>query len=243
MYNDYLSFDIELYSELPEGNFDMKSLIPSVAAIATNYEDIEYFENDPYMSIDTANQLVDKMLQFDKEGYKLLTWNGCSFDLNLLSQYSGRVEDCGRLALNHYDMMLLVVCNKGYPLSLDKALLGANIQGKLHNVILNDKSLFSEMTGRSAPILWRNKEFSAVKEYLRVDVEAPLKLARHIEYTKCIKWISNTGKNMNCFTDMLTVKECLSLPKIDTSWMKDPKAREDFYSWIPKIVLQSEGIL
>ena len=117
---------------------------------------------------------------------------------------------------------------------------GANIESKLHNVTLNDKTNFAQMDGSKAPLLYRNKEFSAVREYLRVDVEQPLKLAYHIENTGYIRWTSNSGKPNSLKTEMLTVKEALKLPLPDVSWMKAVKPREDFYSWIPKDVLEKE---
>src|SRR5258706_3075981 len=218
--NQYVSYDIELFEQMEDGNNDLSKLIPSTAALCTNYEDITYYDNDPHMTKETANKLVDTMLEWHRKEYKVLTWNGLSFDLQLLGLYADRIEDCGRIALNHYDMMFLVVAHKGFFLGLDKALVGANIQGKLHDVVLNDNSTFSQMEGSKAPMLWKNKEFSAVREYLRVDVESPLKLAYYIEKEKQIKWTSNAGKINRCFTDMLTVKECLKLPLPDTSWQK-----------------------
>jgi hypothetical protein len=206
-------------------------------------EDEEFYEDNPLMTVETAKKLVIRMMTKYNEGYIPFTWNGASFDWNLLAQYSGMVEECGRLCLNHVDGMFLVVAHKGFMLGLDKALVGANIQGKLHNVQLNDGTTLSNMDGSRAPELWQNKEFSAVKDYLRVDIQAPLKLAYHIENTKTIRWTSNSGKINKVFTDMLTVKEALKLPLPDTSWMQSVKPREDFYSWVPESVLKSEGVI
>lgn len=242
--DNFLSFDIEITNELPEGeDQDLSLIIPSTAAICTDYIDCKYFDNDPHMTVETANKLVDEMLQYQRDDYKVLTWNGLSFDLQLLGLYSGRIDDCARIALNHVDMMFLVVCQKGFWLGLDKALQGAKIEGKLHSVTLNDGKEYNQMSGKSAPILWRNKEFSAVRTYLRVDIEQPLKLARYIEETGYIRWIANSGKLNLLKTDLFTVKEALKLPLVDTSWMKSPKPREHFYKWIPEHILKEEGIL
>lgn len=240
---EYVSYDIELFDDLPEGDVDLKLLKPSVAAICTNYEDCKFFDDDPMMNVATANKLVDEMLEYQSKGYNILTWNGLSFDLQLLGHYASRLDDCGRIALSHVDMMFLVVCHKGFFLGLDKALKGANIESKRHTVELNDRTVFSEMNGSKAPLLWRNKEFSAVREYLKVDVEQPLKLARHIENTGQIRWTSNSGKANSLRTEMLTVKEALKLPLPNTSWMSDPKPREEFYNWIPMEILKSEGVI
>ena len=111
---DFVSFDIELFDDLPEENPDLKLIRPSVAAICTNYEDCKFFGDDPLMSVATANTLVDEMLEYQNNGYNILTWNGLSFDLQLLGYYANRLEDCGRIALSHVDMMFLVVCHKGF---------------------------------------------------------------------------------------------------------------------------------
>lgn len=239
---DYVSYDIELFDDLPEGSPDLKTIKPSVAALCTNYEDCRFFGDDPYMQKSTAQKLVEVMLDYLDNGYVPLGWNSLSFDFQLLGHHSGLLEQCGKLALNSVDMMFLVVCHKGFFLGLDKALKGANIESKLHTVTLNDNTTFSSMGGEKAPMLWRSKEFSAVRDYLKVDVEQPLKLARHIENTGYIRWTSNSGKPNSLKTEMLTVKEALKLPVPDTSWMKDVKKREDFYSWIPTDILTEELI-
>ena len=239
---EYLSYDIELFDDLPEGDADLKLIKPSVAAICTNYEDCKFFGDDPYMQKSTAQKLVEVMMDYLDNGYVPLGWNTLSFDFQLLGHHSGLLEQCGKLALNSVDMMFLVVCHKGFFLSLDKALKGASIESKLHSVELNDRTVFSEMNGAKAPLLWRNKEFSAIREYLKVDVEQPLKLARHIENTGYIRWTSNSGKVNSLKTDMLTVKEALKLPLPNISWMSEPKPREEFYNWVPENILKLEGV-
>lgn len=238
----YLSYDIEIYNDMKDGQ-DLSTITPSVAAFCTTPDDVAYFEGDPCMSKETAQRLVKEMQQKVENGFTIFTWNGLSFDFHLLGLYSEMIEECGRLALNHVDGMFLVVCHKGFPLSLDKALVGANIETKLHNVELNDHTNFSQMDGSKAPVLWRQKEFSAVKEYLRYDVIQPLKFANYLEKEKYIRWISNSGKKNFLKTDMLTVKEALKLPEPDTSWMSDPKPRSEFYKWIPEKILREEGVL
>ncbi len=242
---EYFSFDIEINDEFPEGENrpDLSLIKPSTAAYCTNYDDCKFFDDEPYMSKATAQRLVESMMDMLDNGLVPLGWNTTSFDFQLLGHYSGLLEQCGKLALCGVDMMYLVICHKGYMLSLEKALIGANIETKLHNVTLNDGTNLAGMSGAKAPELWRNKEFSAVRDYLRVDVEQPLKLGYHIEKTKTIRWTSNSGKLNSFRTDMLTVKNAFHLPPVDTSWMKDPKNRMDFIDWIPKNILESEGIV
>jgi hypothetical protein len=239
----YLSFDIELLDDMLEGENDLSKLTPSVGAFCTDYENIHYYEDDPHMTRGTAQKLVVDMEKKVEEGHTIFTWNGTSFDFQLLGLYSGLVEKCGKLALNAVDGMFLVVAQKGFFLGLDTVLKGANIEGKLHQVTLNDGSVLKEMSGKSAPLLWRNKEFYAVKKYLKYDVTQPLKLAYHLERTETINWIAKSGRPNTLRTKMLTVKDAMKLPEPDTSWMKDPKPRMDFVKWIPEEVLKNEGVI
>ena len=181
---EFLSYDIEIYDEFENGKqSDLLNIRPSVAAFCTDVENVYYYEDSPYMSKETAKRLVFDLIEKTKDGFTLFTWNGTNFDLKLLGLYSGMIEECGKLALNHVDGMFLVVSQKGHYLSLDKALFGARLETKLHEVELNNKQVSSEMNGSKAPALWRAGEYSAVKEYLKYDVIQPLKLANHIQST------------------------------------------------------------
>lgn len=244
-FKEFVSYDVEIYNDAPEdGNFDLKTFIPSVGAITTSVleDKVTFYYDEPYMSKGTAKKLVQHLWDLQMDGFVVFGWNTLSFDLQLLALYSGEIEKCSRIALNHVDGMFLVVAHKGYFLGLDKALVGAKIQSKLHQVTLNDQTVFADMDGSKAPLLWRNGEFSAVKDYLTYDVIQPLKLAYHIQKTREIVWTSNSGKPQRLVTDMLTVKEALKLPYPNTSWMKDPKPRWEFYNWIPEEILIDEGV-
>ena len=114
-----LSYDIEIYNNFPENEeVDLHKIIPSVAAIGTNESDVQFFYDDPYMSIETSKKLVNTMIDYYKRGFIPWGWNICGFDLKLLGYYSGMVEECAELALNGIDGMLLITFNKGYFCSL-----------------------------------------------------------------------------------------------------------------------------
>lgn len=243
-YREFISYDIEIVEDLPEReNVELSKFTPSIAAFCTDYENIFYYEDVPHMSKNTACKLVIDLQKKVSEGFTLFTWNGTNFDLQLLALYSGMIEECGRLALNHVDGMFLVVAQKGFYLGLDKALIGAKMETKLHQVQLNDKSTFGDMNGSKAPSLWRMGEYQAVRDYLRYDVVQPLKLANHIQSTGYIRWTSNSGKANSLKTKILTVKECVKLPLPDTSWMSSSPKREEFISWIPESILKEEGVI
>jgi hypothetical protein len=235
---NYLSYDIEIYNDLPDDwNKDFSQLIPSTAAICTCPEDVTFFCDEPYMTKETSQRLVLEMMDWYKKGFVPFTWNGLSFDFPLLASYSGMIEECAILALHHVDAMFLVVCHKGYNLGLDAALIGAGLETKTHTVTLNDKTVFSDMSGSKAPELWRMGEFDAVNTYLKGDVVQPLKLAVAIETRKGIRWTSKTGRPQFLATKLMPVIDALKLPHPNTSWMSDPKERKDYYSWIHREIV------
>ena len=237
----YLSYDIELFNDLPEGvSADVRTLVPSIAAIGTGEDDINFFHDKHEMERETAARLVWIMLECVKDGFTLFTWNGLKFDFPLLGYYSGMVDECARLALDSVDGMFLVVAQKGFMLGLDAALKGAGLETKKHRVVLNDGSVIGDMDGSKAPAMWRAGEQDAVKEYLTGDVVQPLKLIDAIQANDGIRWTSKSGRPQYLQTGLLTVRECLKLPMPDTSWMQYSVPRGDFYKWIPKSILLEE---
>lgn len=242
-----LSYDVEIFNEIPEGtnNPDLATLIPSTAALAIDYdfENVEYFYDDPHMTVETARRLVEKMIKYSEDGYHVYGWNILGFDMPLIAYYSGMLKEVSELSMNAIDPMFLVHCNKGYYLGLDSVLMGCGLETKIHEVKLNDGSMLKEMSGKKAPILWRGREFSAVNEYLGGDVVQPLKLGEYIETNKKMKWTSKAGKPQYVFTDLITTRDAIKLPTVDQSWMSNPKPRSDYYMWMDKSVLSKEGII
>jgi hypothetical protein len=237
----FLSYDIEIQNELYDETgkeLGLEEVIPSIAAYCLDDLRVQYFYDDPYMSKETAKKLVFEMMTHYRNGIIPLTWNGTAFDFPLLGLYSGEVEACAELALNHIDMMLIVTFNKGYYLGLDTALKGMGVETKTHIVTLSDSSILDSMSGQKAPMLWRNHEYEAVKTYLAGDVIQPIKLAQAIQNQGRIFWFSKTGKPQSLYTKLMTVKECFSLPLPDTSWMSEPPTRSGFVDWIPIEILR-----
>jgi hypothetical protein len=240
----FLSYDIEIENELYDETgkeVGLENIIPSIAAYCLDDFNVKYFYDEPYMSKETAKKLVFEMMDHYKNGIVPLTWNGLSFDFQLLGLYSGEIEACAKLALMHVDMMFIVTCTKGYYLGLDTALKGMNIESKVHTVKLNDGTVLENtMSGKIAPELWRKGEYEAVKTYLAGDVIQPIKLAQAIEKQGRIFWFSKTGKPQSFYTKLMTVKECFKLPAPDVSWMTNPPARMGFVDWIPSEILKNE---
>ena len=240
------SFDIEIYNDIEEGKNPLpQELIPSVAAYCTDIdiENVQYFYDTPYMTKETAKKLCNNLLEIDKDGYKIFGWNILSFDFPVLAFYADMVEEMGSLALRSIDPMFTLHAIKGHFLSLDSALVGANLETKLHEVTLRDGTTMFSMSGAKAPEMWRNGETKAVMDYLAYDVIQPYKLAGSIVQNGGIKWTSKTGKPSSVRMGLTDVKTCIFYPEVDQSWMTNPKKREEFYSWIPEEVLRKEGVV
>ncbi|MGA9533929.1 MAG: ribonuclease H-like domain-containing protein [Anaerolineales bacterium] len=231
------AFDLEIAAQIPDGVDDWSAYEPlgiSCAAVALgDVAPVKFWSGVPRMTREDCQQLVWDLIQLEEDGYTLVTWNGCGFDFRVLAQESGMVEECGRLAFGHVDLMLVVTFTKGWYLSLQKALEGAGLSGKLKHVALSDGSAIDEMNGAQAPGLWAAGEHEAVLAYLEQDVVQLLALAEQVAARGEIRWTSNKGNLQRVpLSRLLTVQECFRIPEPDTSWMTDPPTREQFVAWI-----------
>ena len=225
----YLAFDLEISNPIPDGAVDIKHFRPlgiSCAATLTSSNELKlwYGENEQTgianrTPVEKLNALVAYMLERESEGYKIVTWNGLGFDFDILFEETGGNADCKNLACRHYDMMFHIFCEKGYPLSLDKAARGMKLAGKTEG-----------MDGSLVPQLWKDGQFTKVLEYLTQDVQTTLDLASACETRHRLEWFSNTGRlqHLALPKGWLSVNEALNLPEPDTSWMSDPWTRSKF---------------
>lgn len=233
----FAAFDLEIAKIIPENVTELLAHSPlgvSCAGLAVeDKEEPVFWQGYPQLTQAECQKLVRDLIEYVAAGYTLLTWNGCNFDFRVLAQESGLYEECGQLALNHVDLMLFVTFSKGWLLGLDKALSGAGISGKIKEVTLSNGESVA-MKGALAPGLWAKREFNAVLTYLGMDVTQTLKLAKAVQVSHAIRWLSSTGKSQSVsVVRLLTVKECFDIPEPDTSWMSHPPRRETFVDWIP----------
>lgn len=176
----------------------------------------------PDMNSENCFNMVSYLAGLVDDGYTILTWNGLGFDFDILSQESGCIETCRRLALNHIDMMFHFFCSKGHPLGLDTAAKGMGFPGKPEG-----------MDGAKAPKLWAEGQYHKVLDYVSQDVKNTLEVAQAVDAAGCLSWTSKAGRPNSWLCDgWLTVKEAMALPLPDTSWMDAPWPREQFYEWL-----------
>ena len=243
----FAAFDLEITKILPENTYNLMDYAPlgiscAAAALSDRDEPI-IWQGAPGMDEAQCQAMVAELGELAAAGYQLVTWNGCAFDFQVLAQESGMVGECGALALNHFDLMLLATFTKGYFLGLDKVLQGAGIKGKVKQVQLKDGSMMRDMGGGKAPELWAQGEHEAVLTYLRGDVQGLLELVEVVQRKKRMNWRSNRGNPQNIHVPkLLTVKECFGIPEPDVSWMSDPPRRKQFVDWIPNWERQVFGV-
>lgn len=234
MTNRYIAFDIETSKVMATGETDWKAQRPlGISCAATLMSDRDepklWYSCDPVtgqplpsMTVKDVQDLIFYLRLSVKTGYKILTWNGLSFDFDVLAEESISMADlCVELALNHIDMMFHVFALRGHYLGLDKAAKGMGLIGKLNGV-----------TGIEAPIMWSQGQHQQVLRYVGQDAKTTLELAQTVERVGRIQWISAKGRlNVVDIPQWLIVNECLNLPKPDTSWMDSPPTREQLMAW------------
>jgi len=177
----------------------------------------------PQMAKEDVATFVTYLEEQAGQGFVPLTWNGLSFDFEVLGEESGRERACRELAADHVDMMFHFFCEKGFFVSLDKVAAGMGISGKTKG-----------MSGKQAPRLWAEGKYDAVLEYVSQDVRATMDVALAAERQRGISWITQRGKasRLNLPSGWMTVEQAKALPLPDTSWMPDPVDRESFLKWL-----------
>ncbi len=238
------SFDLEIFKELPgEAIQNWKAYTPlgiTLCGFGQDFNVTPIFNAKPQqkMEVHELDEIVDSMLSMQQDGVKFVTWNGTSFDFQVLAIETGRYSDCANLARNHCDMMLIAVWGKGWMVGLDRALRAHKLPEKLKTVRLNDGSTFEAMDGGHVPRLWAAGEISACTEYFKQDLQCEFMLARTIEENKKLLFFNRAGdmKHIINVPALFTVEEIMNgamgqFP--DTSWQTNPIRPEQFTDWMP----------
>lgn len=230
----YLAFDLEIAALLPEGCTDWKEYRPlGITCAAMAWQDGDEIKTQTYcsegensfaprMTVTDCKALVHQLNRAVHKGFTILTWNGLSFDFDVLAEESGMHSDCVYLAQNHVDMMFQVFCEKGFPLALNTAAQGMKVQGKTEG-----------MSGAQAPQMWAEGGYQEVLDYCAQDVKCTLELALAVEKYRRLTWIAKSGRrNLLSVPQWLTVAEALQIPEPDNSWMSNPWPRSRFTEWM-----------
>ena len=234
MARKFLAFDIETAKDVPGPDFNWKPHRPlGITCIASQATDDK--EPRVWLSRKDDGTPAARMTQADvadfvqflstsaADGCVPLSWNGLSFDFDILAEESGLLDECQTLARNHIDMMFHVVCQKGFPVSLKNAAAGLNVAGKLAGV-----------EGIAVPSMWASGQFDLVCEYVAQDVCTTLAVALKSESQRSFAWLTRKGtiSTMPLTKGWLSVDAAARLPLPDTSWMPNPISRNEFMSWL-----------
>lgn len=239
------SFDLEIAKIVEGTDWQAKRPLGISCAMAMTNEPLPndeggdpwllMWKGTPQLSTDGAAQIVRGLQWLVERGFTLVTVNGLGFDFAVLGEESGMVAECADLALNHHcDMMLMSLCQFGWPIGLDALADGAGVQGKLHNVTLKDGSQIDDMSGAKAPEMWAAGEHEAVLAYLNDDVRSTLETAQAAVSSGRLGWYSRKGRWWSVSLTggrLPTAAECLTWPRPDTSWMSDPISPDTLAAW------------
>jgi hypothetical protein len=230
----YVAFDIETAKEVPGDDFVWRPHRPlGISCAATWASDADQpvlwhgkrpdGSPSPKMSRDEALELARYLAQMTESGYTVLTWNGLSFDFDILAEESGDFGLCKKCALGHVDMMFHLLCLLGYPVGLGKAAQGMGVEGKP-----------AGMSGEKAPRLWAAGHYQQVLDYVAQDVRIALDVALAVQRRHQFAWINRKGTR-RCEpmpSGWLSVERALRLPLPDTSWMTSPISRSESLAWM-----------
>lgn len=240
----FASFDLELYTLIPEGEKDWWAHAPlEIACVGTARGDdngvlINTILLHPVgfsgcISQPVAQDVVRHLQGLVRKGYTIVTWNGASFDFRVLAEASLLHDECVELALNHWDMMLQVTVIAGHWLGLQKALCGASLPGKLEVVELSTGEKYYGMDGAAAPSLWQDGEYNAVLQYQEVDVQQELALAYEIHKHQIVWYCSTCGIRKILLGEPATVQDCLNMPeRTPPHWVTNPPNKFEMVEWM-----------
>jgi len=242
---DFVTFDIEIAQEIPEGCKDYHVVAPlGITCAAKNMNGFGAVAYTPAVGADgnyrermTREECVMMLedLEFLKsEGFAIVTWNGLGFDFQVLAEectlgLHGQERDeiwrrVGDLAWNSYDPGFQMVCEKGFMIGLQAAATGLGVQGKTEG-----------MHGDLAPVMWKQgrEKQDLVISYVKQDVVATANVWKALTGASFLPWTAKSGRrNVWNYRKMLPANMANAIPRPDTSWMSDPRPPESFYKWI-----------
>lgn len=236
----YIGWDIEV-TRIDIDNWESQDPLAQITCAALSFDDEPtklYYnaadEGQPMNGVQLS-QMIDHMVRCVRDGYTIATWNGLKLDFKLLYLLT-KNEDVRCLAANHADMMLTFMCCTGYYAALK------NVEGQ-HGITRTGDKL-----GVHAYEVWEQGDYQSVLDYVIEDADNTLLLANDIANCGQIKRLTQRGAfravdvpTVHTSGDqpprLLTVKESISLPHPDTSWMRDPgPMRSDHYDWIQDLI-------
>ena len=232
----YLAFDIETAKILPDDTGELLKHRPlgicCIGAWASDEKSPHLFYSTDHekkpadeMSQQDISKFVDFLIDKNKVGYSILSWNGLGFDFDVLAEESDRLNECKQLATQHIDAMFHIFCVKGFPVSLDAA---AKAIGK---------SKSEDIEGAVAPKMWKERKHNEVLDYVAQDCRLTLDVVLDSEERQEFSWLTRREliSSFELPRGWLSAAEAMNLPLPDTSWMdKPPWSRQKFTRWLER---------
>ena len=142
MAHKFLAFDIETAKIVPGTEFNWKAHCPlgitCIASQSTDEQEPRVWLTRtpkgtpaPQMKRSDIAAFVRFLDDVSRKGFVPLSWNGLAFDLDVLAEESGLLDECRKIARGHVDMMFHVVCEKGFPVASRTQRQGSNCRANL----------------------------------------------------------------------------------------------------------------
>lgn len=175
------------------------------------------------MTTSGAQAVVNELYYHFRNGYRIVTVNGASFDFPILAYQSGEHAKCREMCLAHTDLCFVIIATKAHRLGLDAIAKGYGLSGKTEG-----------MNGALAAELWDCGEYDRVLNYQADDAILTLRCAMSLLDTGKIVWSSKTGKPNSVKVDGFpTVLDCLQWPDPEIpAWMTTPTHKKDAIKWL-----------
>jgi hypothetical protein len=248
----HVTFDLEITKEIPEGEDDWKTHRPlgiSCAATLTSSGETRLWHGSlpggaifdsvmlpARMTSEECQDLAFYLCAMYGKGFRVVTFNGLGFDLDVLQEECGGgewLDSCRILALDHIDMAFQMLCQRGFMVGLAAMADGLGLAGKTEG-----------MSGALAPKMWAEsrKAQNEVLEYVAQDARTTAETYEALLAQKKLWWMTKRGTRTRSPWEpiilkdgddarLLTVAEALMLPEPDVSWMDDPWPRSKFMGW------------
>ncbi len=252
-----LTFDLEISKSLPQGCTDWWEYAPlgisCAATLAREDGRDDGVRNGPNSRVWTGAPLeyggypsamtppevctfIRYLAMMAERGYTIASWNGLSFDWQLLARECGDRELavlCADLARAHVDVAFQMVCERGFMIGLDAAAKGLGLGGKPEG-----------MSGALAPELWAQgwEAQEQVLEYVRGDARTLADVHDRLLRARALWWTTKAGKRaarpwVPCLKGderFLTVEEALQIPEPEGNDWFQPWDRQRFCAWLPQ---------
>ena len=170
-------------------------------------------------------ELVSFMEEDGDNGRSVVSYNGSSFDFKMLAHQAtdpALKQRIKTLALNHFDLHLACMIERGHRLKLDglaKATLGAAKSG----------------SGLDAIKYWRAKEYQKLFEYCQQDVELLRDLYNLAKNGDSLRFESSKGNvfdvDLRATIDVTAEELSKQMPK-QQDWMRTAPSLTKVFDWI-----------